>query len=196
MGVDYNFSSNWTGRFEYQRVQDVFKGDHAGQNDINIDSLFLGLAYRFGGAKASNPTPEVEPLPAPTIEETSEPVKQTKVFKEYGTELFALNSSQLSPDSLSYFDKIIETMKAFPQAQLKVIGHTDSTGDADYNQQLSQQRAQSVAQYISSNGVDASRILAIGEGANRPKASNETREGRLENRRVEVIIDEFEYEVN
>jgi OOP family OmpA-OmpF porin len=71
---------------------------------------------------------------------------------------------------------------------IDVIGHTDSTGPEDYNLDLSVRRAQAVADYIISEGIDASIIDVSGEGENNPIASNATREGRAENRRVDIHV--------
>jgi OOP family OmpA-OmpF porin len=78
---------------------------------------------------------------------------------------------------------------------VEVIGYTDTSGAAQYNQVVSEKRAQSVAATLEEKGIDASRITAKGEGENNPIASNETREGREKNRRVEVIVPAFDYQV-
>ncbi len=196
LGFDYKITDSLTTRLEYQHINDVFSDT---LNDkTNLDTLFLGLAYHFGGSEPEAPEPAVvveEPKEVVKVEPKPEPKKETRLFKEFRTGLFASDSVQLSQSSLADFDKIIESMAAFPQATLKVVGHTDATGSAEYNQQLSEKRAQAVADYIISNGVDASRVQAVGAGMDNPKASNKTAAGRTENRRVEVIIDEFEYEV-
>ena len=71
---------------------------------------------------------------------------------------------------------------------IEVVGHTDDVGDNDYNQKLSEQRAQAVAKYLIKSGVDASKIVAMGAGERMPVASNATEEGRADNRRVEVLV--------
>jgi len=70
----------------------------------------------------------------------------------------------------------------------RIEGHTDSSGSAEINQQLSQQRAEAVMQALEARGVDAARLSAEGYGAERPLASNDTEEGRSANRRVEVYL--------
>ncbi len=195
LGLDYKLSDTLTTRLEYQYIHDAF-GDSLDEK-THIHSVFLGLAYHFGAEPIATPPVMVEePEKVVKVEPKPEPKKETRLFKEFRTGLFESNSYQLSQSSLADFDQIIESMATFPQATLKVVGHTDATGSAEYNQALSEKRAQAVADYIISNGVDASRVQAIGEGMNTPKASNKTAAGRIENRRVEVIIDEFEYEVN
>jgi OOP family OmpA-OmpF porin len=71
---------------------------------------------------------------------------------------------------------------------IEVVGHTDDVGDDAYNQELSEQRAAAVRDYLVETGVDASKIVTIGAGENSPVASNTTDEGRAENRRVDVLV--------
>ncbi len=195
LGLDYKITDSLTTRLEYQHINDIFSDSL--DEKTNLDTVFLGLAYHFGGSEPE-PAPVVveEPPKVVKVEPKPEPKKETRLFKEFRTGLFESNSDKLSQNSLTDFDQIIKSMATFPQATLKVVGHTDATGSAEYNQKLSERRAQAVADYIISNGVDANRVQAIGAGMTEPKASNKTAAGRTENRRVEVIIDEFEYEVN
>ena len=76
----------------------------------------------------------------------------------------------------------------YNKAVVEVAGHTDSTGSAQYNQQLSEQRANSVAQYLESQGLASNRVVTIGAGETRPVADNSTPEGRAANRRVELTL--------
>jgi outer membrane protein OmpA-like peptidoglycan-associated protein len=73
-------------------------------------------------------------------------------------------------------------------AYIEVIGHTDDVGDDAYNQELSEQRAESVRNYLVAAGVDGSKMVSVGAGESMPIASNKTDEGRAENRRVEVMV--------
>ncbi|MBB2970403.1 OmpA family protein [Mesorhizobium sp. RMAD-H1] len=79
-------------------------------------------------------------------------------------------------------------LRKFNQSLVDIYGHTDSTGSASYNQQLSQRRAQSVATYLGSQGIDQRRFAVTGFGDTRPIASNDTEAGRAQNRRVEIQI--------
>lgn len=76
-------------------------------------------------------------------------------------------------------------MNQYPQSNVEVTGYTDSTGVAAYNQTLSEKRAQSVVDVLINEGIESRRITVRGEGENNPIASNETREGREQNRRVD-----------
>ena len=71
---------------------------------------------------------------------------------------------------------------------IEVIGHTDDVGDDDYNQELSEQRAQAMRDYLVATGLDPTKIVTRGAGEKTPIASNRTDEGRAENRRVEVLV--------
>lgn len=102
--------------------------------------------------------------------------------------LFPTNSSYLTDKAKSALDGFVTLVKQHPNAHIQVDGHTDATGEADYNQWLSEKRAASVKVYIQSAGVSASRIETSGHGQTNPVADNKTKEGRQKNRRVEITI--------
>jgi len=79
-------------------------------------------------------------------------------------------------------------LKEYDKTLIDIAGHTDSTGSEQYNQQLSERRANTVAQYLRSKGVLDTRIATVGYGESRPIASNDTPEGRALNRRVELTL--------
>jgi outer membrane protein OmpA-like peptidoglycan-associated protein len=101
---------------------------------------------------------------------------------------FAFNSADLNAQFYPVLDKVAATLTEFDKTVIEVAGHTDSVGSAAYNQQLSERRANSVAAYLSSRGVSKSRVVTIGAGKEHPIASNDTEEGRAQNRRVEITI--------
>lgn len=101
---------------------------------------------------------------------------------------FAYNSAQLTPAFHNTLDKVADILARYPRTTIKIIGHTDSRGSAEYNQRLSVQRAQAVKWYLSDNGVDQQRILTEGRGEAQPRVSNESESGRQLNRRVEMMI--------
>ncbi len=105
-----------------------------------------------------------------------------------GNITFATDSADISPQFYSTLNAVATVLKEFPETSILVTGHTDSTGSAEYNLRLSQQRAQSVAQYLVAQGVAPNRVIARGMGESMPIASNETPEGRAQNRRVEIRI--------
>ena len=106
-----------------------------------------------------------------------------------GSVLFATGKSTLTAIAQQKLTLIAGTLA--PQAEehdIVVEGHTDSRGSRDFNMQLSQDRAQTVMNFLVSRGVPAESITAVGVGPDRPIAGNETRDGRQENRRVEIVI--------
>ena len=102
--------------------------------------------------------------------------------------LFATNSATIEGESTPTLADIGNMLKAHPELKLTIEGHTDNTGAAAHNQTLSEQRAASVAQYLESHfQVDASRLVTKGYGDTKPVASNDTPEGRQQNRRVDLV---------
>jgi OOP family OmpA-OmpF porin len=107
-----------------------------------------------------------------------------------GAALFAFDSAELTDDGKTQIEEYRSKVRPeLAEAYAGVIiGHTDSTGDPDYNLGLSKRRAQSVSDYLVSTGVDEEKLRVLGRGMEDPIASNDTKEGRAENRRVEVIV--------
>lgn len=102
--------------------------------------------------------------------------------------LFATDSASLRGDLVSDIRAVANSLLDYPNTTAQVIGHTDNVGDASYNLDLSQRRAQSVAGVLVSQGVPAFRVQTFGRGEDQPVASNLTPEGRQQNRRVEIVI--------
>ncbi|WP_227429101.1 OmpA family protein [Psychrobacter sp. I-STPA6b] len=105
-----------------------------------------------------------------------------------GNITFATNSTAINPSFDNTLNKLAATMVEYNETTVYVMGHTDSVGDARYNQTLSENRAQSVKNYLVSRGVDSYRIRTMGYGETRPVASNDYESGRSQNRRVEIKI--------
>jgi len=101
---------------------------------------------------------------------------------------FATNSYAIQPQFQPTLNEVATTLASYNQTYVDVYGHTDSTGNDAINVPLSQNRAQAVANYLTSRGVAAARIGTQGFGASQPVASNATVEGRQQNRRVEIKI--------
>lgn len=101
---------------------------------------------------------------------------------------FALESAALSGDASDRLSALAEFLESHPGMSVRIAGHTDSTGPTTYNQRLSERRAQSVADLMTENGVAARRITASGQGESNPVASNDSRAGRIANRRVEITL--------
>ena len=101
---------------------------------------------------------------------------------------FKVGSAELVPSTLATLDKTIAGLKKNAKAKVEIEGHTSSEGGEEYNQKLSEDRANSVRDYMISKGISKDRVTAIGYGYSRPKASNDTEEGRKQNRRIEVRV--------
>ena len=101
---------------------------------------------------------------------------------------FPVNSATVDPMFQSTLVKVAGTLKEYEKTYVDILGHTDSTGSDAYNQTLSVNRAQSVANVLSGNGVQQARLATKGYGESTPKASNTTLEGRAANRRVEIRL--------
>jgi len=101
---------------------------------------------------------------------------------------FAVNSSSVKPGFKNSLSKVSSVISEYGQTAVHVVGHTDSTGTASYNQQLSERRSSSVGSYLASGGVDRNRMRLTGRGESLPVASNKTSRGRDANRRVEIYI--------
>ena len=102
--------------------------------------------------------------------------------------LFATDSAAVSGTAQGNLATVARSLQQYPNSTVNVIGHTDDVGEAAYNQDLSQRRAQAVSSVLVANGVAASRIRSIGQGESQPVATNLTAEGRQQNRRVDIVI--------
>lgn len=102
--------------------------------------------------------------------------------------LFPVDSTELRRDLMQDLQALAQNLLAYPNTNVRVVGHTDNTGSASYNQSLSVGRADSVSRVLVRNGVNPGRIIAIGRGEDEPVASNLTASGRTQNRRVEIVI--------
>jgi len=101
---------------------------------------------------------------------------------------FDTNRADVKPQFQAVLDQVAMSVRQYAGTVVRVEGHTDSVGSAAYNQTLSENRALSVRSYLLQRGVEANRIEAYGYGLTRPIASNDTAEGRAQNRRVEFLI--------
>ncbi len=102
--------------------------------------------------------------------------------------LFAVDSFDVRADLRSDLANVATSLNKYPDTTVQVLGHTDNTGAASYNQTLSERRAGAVSSILIQNGVSASRVQTIGRGEDQSVASNLSPEGRAQNRRVEIVI--------
>ncbi len=115
--------------------------------------------------------------------------EKQKELNEYAKTInFNTGNSSITSDSEEALKAILAILKEYPNAKFTVEGHTDSVGRASYNKKLSDERAASVMEYLTSNGVDESRLESKGYGEEQPTADNSTAEGRAKNRRVEINL--------
>lgn len=101
---------------------------------------------------------------------------------------FDVNSASIKPGFYAILNDVGDVLNRYPATYVDVVGHADSTGPADYNQTLSEQRASSVGGYLIAQGVMRDRFYIAGMGERAPIASNDTVYGREQNRRVEILI--------
>jgi OOP family OmpA-OmpF porin len=99
---------------------------------------------------------------------------------------FELDSARLTQDSYETLDHVARSLKEWPEVRVEIGGHTDDTGTDEYNMELSQRRAEAVRDYLMSKGTSGSRLEAKGYGKTQPLNTNNTDEGRAQNRRVEL----------
>ena len=105
-----------------------------------------------------------------------------------GNITFATDSANIAPSFYTPLNNLANSFKEFNQNSIEIVGYTDSTGSRQHNMDLSQRRAQSVAAYLTSQGVDSTRVSTRGMGPDQPIASNADANGRAQNRRVEVNL--------
>jgi len=110
---------------------------------------------------------------------------QTFVFDHLN---FESGSSQLTADSHDTVTSLSEILKAYPNAQVQLSGHTDNTGTPEANQTLSLNRANAIKQQLVNTGIATDRISTAGYGQDRPIAPNDTEQGKAQNRRLELTV--------
>ncbi|MBN2038287.1 MAG: OmpA family protein, partial [Chitinispirillaceae bacterium] len=108
--------------------------------------------------------------------------------------LFETNKANLTTDLKTSLAKIAGILIVFKNSKVVIEGHTDNTGTEEYNQKLSEARAENVMNFLIEQGVDAERLTAVGYGLRNPIADNSTKEGRQKNRRVDLIVQEKKQE--
>lgn len=149
-----------------------------GTNELCWRNNFWTPATGIAGCDGVPVAQAAEPVVAPTT---------TKVVLNADT-FFDFDKSTIKPEGRQILNQVAEQVSAIELETLIATGHTDSTGPDAYNQKLSERRANSVKEYLVSRGVPADRIYTEGKGEAEPVATNATREGRAQNRRVEIEI--------
>lgn len=176
--------------------------------DNHVVSLSLQIPL---GAPPVAPQPEPEPAPEPepldsdgdgVIDDNDEcpgtptgtevdskgcPVEKVEPIVLEGVQ-FEFNSAKLTADAERRLDNVVNALQGSPELEVRIEGHTDNIGSDSYNQDLSQQRADSVKRYLVDHGIEPERLTTRGFGESEPVATNDTEAGRAQNRRVELEV--------
>ena len=150
----------------------------------------LSLALLSGCACSPEEAPAAEPVAAaPAAEPEPAPAPAPETITLSGDALFDFDKSNLRPDAVEALDTSVQKYKGASLKSMSIVGHTDSKGSDAYNQALSERRAASVREYLASQGLDGSKISTSGRGEADPVASNDTADGRQQNRRVHITAE-------
>jgi OOP family OmpA-OmpF porin len=154
--------------------------------DAAVAQIRAGLARDFPPSWQVKADVSVKPAAAPV-----DPTVCQQLFSDLlakGKIRFDSGRASIDPDSAGLLDRLIEIAMRCPTADIEIAGHTDSDGEDAFNQTLSEKRAQAVADYLVKAGLPASRFTATGYGSSQPVASNETDEGKAQNRRIDFLV--------
>ena len=194
--VDYIESK----RVDLQRLSQ--QADEDGIRLADLEEELRALDQRLGGATAERAALVQRLAAQDRVREQFAQVEkmftsnEARVFRQGNTIILRLvgltfdsGASQIRPSNFNLLEKVEKAIDVFPRSELTIEGHTDSHGGDEFNQKLSQERAESVQQYmINAMRIPSYRLIAVGYGETRPVASNETASGRERNRRIDVII--------
>jgi outer membrane protein OmpA-like peptidoglycan-associated protein len=180
----------------------IYSHEHHRRDHEQLEGAGIAAASAIGGAAVGylvchlmgddEPEPRRAPPPPPPAPRAAPPAPParepdactTRVRLEDVT--FGNDKSDISPQAAAVLDELVGVLKSCPDQRVRLDAHTDSVGSEEYNRALSQRRADSVRSHLISRGIAAGRIEARGLGESNPVASNDTAEGRAQNRRVEI----------
>lgn len=145
-----------------------------------------GLARELPLGWTSKPEISVKPAAAPVDATVCQQLFAQNLTK--GRIRFESSSASINADSTGLLDRLVETAMRCPSTNVEIVGHTDRTGAEEFNQELSEKRAQAVADYLIKAGLPADRFTAVGYGSALPIAPNDTDEGKAQNRRIEFVV--------
>ncbi len=206
LGAQWTWDQRVSVRLEYSQIVDLID---LGSSKSSVDRYTLGMVYRFGHKEEAAPVVAAAPVAAAPVVaakcadsdkdgvcDTADKCPNTPAGDRVGPfgcscdimlrTHFAFDSAELTAEDKAALDKAAARLKELNFVEGTATGHTDSVGEEAYNQKLSERRAQAVVDYLAAQGVAPGRIKAIGMGEAKPIASNETEEGRAENRRVTI----------
>jgi outer membrane protein OmpA-like peptidoglycan-associated protein len=169
-----------TGEYEIRLPGGQLYGVHAEANDKISESQNLDLRNYTQDAVIDHKDFSLETIKVSPIEE--------KVTIVLNNVFFDFDKSILKAESFPELNRLVDLMKERPQMQVEIAGHADATGPEQYNLGLSERRANAVAKYIVEKGIEMNRITAVFFGESQPAETNETKDGRKKNRRVEFKI--------
>jgi outer membrane protein OmpA-like peptidoglycan-associated protein len=155
-----------------------------------LDKILAGAAIGAGvgagiGVYMDRQEERLSRIPGTTVERISDDM----ILVHFESDLlFAVDSSSLSVDSRASLDAAAQVFLDQPKTAIIAQGHTDSTGSEEHNLALSERRAKAVSNYLVGRGIDATRITALGYGEAYPVADNATDDGRMLNRRVDLLL--------
>ena len=171
VGLEYRFSDAFALRTEYER----YKIDDNRLTDNHVDMLSLGVVFRFGRKPAPAPVAETPPpAPAPAPRPAPEPVRVTLDAET----LFDFDRAELRPAGRTELDTLLRDLRGVDYEVVLVTGHTDRIGTPEYNQGLSERRANAVRDYLVAGGVPSASVTARGAGENEPVTTPQQCQGR------------------
>lgn len=208
-GLKYSFAEDLTIRLDGRHIISAAEG----HGNTNHFEMLTGLSYNFGGngerrIQHVRPAPlfvqeekKPEPVFEPIIEQPKpeEIAKQEQIVREeakvrieaaFDRVHFAWGSAELREHDLKALDEVYTLLERHPSLRVSISGHTDSTGPERFNMRLSQKRANAVKGYLVRRGVLDERLMTRGYGPHEPLRSNKTSNGRAENRRSDILVDE------
>lgn len=165
----------------------AFIGKAAGNTALGaiIGGAVGGTAGAFIGRNMDRQAAEIkQTVPGATVTREGEGI----IVKFDSGLLFDVNKTDIKPAAQTNLQGLATSLRNNPQTNILIVGHTDNTGTADYNQDLSVRRAEAVKAYINADGIDPARLSVSGKGETEPIADNSTPDGRAKNRRVEIVI--------
>ncbi len=155
------------------------KAEEIARNVYGVNSVVNNLKVIHAPAKVNREKPET----IKKIEKTLTDLSSENIE-------FKTASSEILKKSYPVLNKLVSTLKQYPDVKIDIEGHTDSKGNPEFNLKLSQRRADAVKKYLIDHGINSNRLFAKGFGSSMPIADNNTAEGRKKNRRVEFKIHE------
>ncbi|RMG44819.1 MAG: OmpA family protein [Acidobacteria bacterium] len=154
------------------------------------DEILLGAAIGAGigagiGSYMDAQEERLAQIPGTTVERVEDDVLLVRFDSDL---LFDFDSAALSESALNILDEVAAVLREFDKTAVVIQGHTDATGSEEYNQRLSERRAEAVRNQLITLGIDPARTVAVGYGERHPVAPNDTPEGRRLNRRVTILL--------